>query len=46
MSGRRPVMSALPSRAMPDDVARLYVLEATIEILKTGALMDVSQRDT
>ena len=35
MSGRRPVMSALPSRAMPDDLARLYVLEATIEILKT-----------
>jgi hypothetical protein len=28
-------MSALPSRAMPDDLARLYVLEATIEILKT-----------
>jgi hypothetical protein len=29
MSGR------CPSRAMPDDLARLYVLEATIEILKT-----------
>ena len=28
-------MSALPSRAMPDDLARLYVLEATIETLKT-----------
>ena len=28
-------MSALPSRVMPDDLARLYVLEATIEILKT-----------
>jgi hypothetical protein len=28
-------MSALPPRAMPDDLARLYVLEATIEILKT-----------
>ena len=27
--------SALPPRAMPDDWARLYVLEATIEILKT-----------
>jgi hypothetical protein len=27
-------MSATP-RAMPDDLARLYVLEATIEILKT-----------
>ena len=35
MSGQRPVMSALPPRAMPDDWARLYVLEATIEILKT-----------
>ena len=31
----RAVMSALTSRAMPDDLARLYVLEATIEILKT-----------
>ena len=31
----RSVMSALPPRAMPDDLARLYVLEATIEILKT-----------
>ena len=29
------VMPALPPRAMPDDLARLYVLEATIEILKT-----------
>jgi hypothetical protein len=29
------VMSALPPRAMPDDLARLRVLEATIEILKT-----------
>jgi hypothetical protein len=28
-------MSTLPSRAMPDNLARLYVLEATIEILKT-----------
>ena len=28
-------MPALPSRAMPDNLARLYVLEATIEILKT-----------
>ena len=28
-------MPALPPRAMPDDLARLYVLEATIEILKT-----------
>jgi hypothetical protein len=27
-------MSALPPRAMPDDLARLYILEATIEILK------------
>jgi hypothetical protein len=32
---RSVVMSALPSRAMPDDLARLYVLEATIGILKT-----------
>ena len=30
----RPVMSAFTSRAMPDDLARLYVLEATIETLK------------
>jgi hypothetical protein len=30
----RPVMSALPSRAMPDGLARLYVLEASIETLK------------
>ena len=29
------VMPALPPRAMPDNLARLYVLEATIEILKT-----------
>ena len=29
------VMSALPPRAMPDDLARLRVLEASIEILKT-----------
>ena len=40
MAGRRntaarPVMSAFKPRAMPDDLARLYVLEATIEILKT-----------
>jgi hypothetical protein len=35
MSGRGPVMSALPPRAMPDDLTRRYVLEATIEILKT-----------
>jgi hypothetical protein len=35
MSARHPVMSALLSGAMPDDLARLYVLEATIEILKT-----------
>ena len=39
MAGRRdaearPVMPALPPRAMPDDLARLYVLEATIETLK------------
>ena len=34
-AGARPVMPALPPRAMPDDLARLYVLEATIEILKT-----------
>jgi hypothetical protein len=39
MAGRRnaaarPVVSALPSRAMPDNLARLYVLEATIETLK------------
>ena len=33
-AGARPVMSALPPRAMPDDLARLYVLEAIIEILK------------
>jgi ABC-type glycerol-3-phosphate transport system permease component len=35
MSGLRPVMSALPSRAMPDDLALVRVLEASIEILKT-----------
>ena len=36
-AGARPVMSALPilPPPMPDDLARLYVLEATIEILKT-----------
>jgi hypothetical protein len=28
-------MSAFTSRALPGDVALLYVLEATIEILKT-----------
>ena len=28
-------MPAFMSRGMPDDLARLYVLEATIEILKT-----------
>jgi hypothetical protein len=28
-------MSAFTPRAMPDDLAHLYVLEATIEILKT-----------
>ena len=28
-------MPAFTSRAMPDNLARLYVLEATIEILKT-----------
>ena len=28
-------MSALPSRAMPDDLALVRVLEASIEILKT-----------
>jgi hypothetical protein len=35
-------MSALPSRAMPDNLARLYVLEATIEILKTVARLRAS----
>jgi hypothetical protein len=34
-AGARPVMSAFTPRAMPDDLARLCVLEATIEILKT-----------
>jgi hypothetical protein len=34
-AGARPVMSAFTPRATPDDLARLYVLEATIEILKT-----------
>jgi hypothetical protein len=34
-AGARPVMSALPPRAMPDDWARLRVLEASVEILKT-----------
>jgi hypothetical protein len=33
-AGARPVMPSLPSRAMSDDLARLYVLEAIIEILK------------
>ena len=33
-AGARPVMSALPSRAMPNDSALLHVLEATIETLK------------
>ena len=33
MADRRDA-GARPSRAMPDDLARLYVLEATIEILK------------
>jgi len=33
-AGARPVMSAFPPHAMPDDLSRLYVLEATIEILK------------
>ena len=33
-AGARPVMSALPPRATPDDLARLHVLEATIETLK------------
>jgi hypothetical protein len=28
------VMPALPPRAMPEDLARLYVLQATVEILK------------
>jgi hypothetical protein len=31
----RPVMSALPPRAMPDDLALVCVLEASIAILKT-----------
>ena len=39
MAGRRdararPVMSAFTSRVMPDDLALLRVLEATIETLK------------
>jgi hypothetical protein len=33
-AGARPVMYAFTPRAMPDDLARLYVLEATIETLK------------
>jgi hypothetical protein len=33
-AGARPVVSAFTPRAMPDDLARLYVLEATIETLK------------
>jgi hypothetical protein len=32
--GARPVMSASPPRVMSGDVALLYVLEATVEILK------------
>jgi hypothetical protein len=35
MSGRHPVMSAFSPRAMPDDLALVRVLEASIEILKT-----------
>jgi hypothetical protein len=36
MAGRRDAGArALPPRAMPDDLARLRVLEASIEILKT-----------
>ena len=34
-AGARPVMPAFTPRAEPDDLARLHVLEATIEILKT-----------
>ena len=34
-AGARPVMSAFTSRVMPDNLALLRVLEATIEILKT-----------
>jgi hypothetical protein len=34
-AGARPVLSALPSRAMPDNLALVRVLEASIEILKT-----------
>ena len=34
-AGARPVMPAFPPRAIPDDLARLRVHEATIEILKT-----------
>jgi hypothetical protein len=34
-AGARPVMPAFKPRAVPDNLARLYVLEATIEILKT-----------
>ena len=33
-AGARPVMSAFTPRAMPDNLALLYVLEATIETLK------------
>jgi hypothetical protein len=33
-AGARPVMSALPSRTMPDGLALLRVLEAAIETLK------------
>jgi hypothetical protein len=32
---RSVVMPTFEPRAVPDDLARLYVLEATIEILKT-----------
>ena len=34
-AGARPVMSAFTPRAMPDDLALVRVLEASIEILKT-----------
>jgi hypothetical protein len=35
MAGARPAVSALPPRVMPDDLALVRVLEASIEILKT-----------
>jgi hypothetical protein len=36
MAGQRDTRArTVTPRAMPDDLARLYVLEATIEILKT-----------